>query len=128
MVWPINEKLWSRFVCRLAGWHHVCLEGFQEHHLVSKGDLRGNARARQLCEREHPEYFLVPVCGFANRTRLTDTKEGTALLLQRQIEQFGIEPIETAWNELRDLLKPGSLTTIEAVLAHLPADDPGGLW
>ena len=116
-----------RYICRLAGWRHTCDEGYQDHHMVSKGDLRGNPEARKFVEKKHPGVFLVPTCGFANRTRLADTKEGTAILFRNQRALFTPEYFDPIYEELRQMFKD-PLLGIPAILASLPEDDPGSLW
>lgn len=103
--------------CRLAGWKHECAEGRQHHHLVNKSKLPNNYYVRKFVEKTHREVFLVPVCGFANRSRLADSKAAQAKLLQQQLDLFGEEYVRDVWDEFLDLLKEPDDLTIDAILA-----------
>lgn len=75
-------------VCELLGWRHSCSEGFNNHHLINKSRLKGNPKAKRYAEKVHPDVFIVRVCGFSNRSRLVDGREGRAKLIMRQMDRL----------------------------------------
>lgn len=109
--------------CHLASWRHRCGGGAHEHHIVSRGKLQKNAAARLFCEREHPEIFLVTICGNANVSRLADSKEAQAILLAGKVALFGEEYVRGVWDEFVTLWR-GPALRIDGLLSHLPEDAP----
>ena len=69
--------------CWLRG-HGACQGKIEAHHLISKGQARGNKRVRKLID-----HLKIPVCQFHNMGKWADTRWARKVLLQRFVEEIG---------------------------------------
>ena len=78
--------------------------GYNHHHLISKGRLRGNKAARAFVEHL-PDIFLPWVCGLHNTSRIADTKKARAYMLAQVIRRTGRYTVDVAFEQLRTYFK-----------------------
>jgi hypothetical protein len=111
-------------ICALATWRHRCVGHLEWHHgPVNKGKLMKNPEAQRFVNIKHPELFLVQVCHCANVTRLADSKEAQAIILNLKMIELGPQRVLELWEEFSELWT-SDLPSVEAILMHLPPDAP----
>lgn len=118
------DAMSNMHICALATWRHTCAGHLEWHHgPVNKGKLLRNPEAQRFVHLEHPELFLIQVCHFANVSRLADSKEAQAIILNLKMIELGPQYVMDVWDGFAKLWK-SDLPSVEAILMHLPPDAP----
>lgn len=64
-----------------------------------------NKKARKLVEEVYPLELMASVCSSHNISRCADTLGARAALLQKRVDKFGRQHMETVLEEIRDTFK-----------------------
>lgn len=73
--------------CALSGFKIRCVGDLQGHHIINKGNTRGNPEGRSILTACPPEIMAL-VCYAHNVGRLADTPTARKILLLQKIYQF----------------------------------------
>lgn len=91
--------------CWLLGYKVRCGGETEAHHLISKGQARGNKKVRKLIDN-----LKVPVCANHNISKLADTRPARRILLEHFVEEVGEDWLREYINVLPWKLQPHWLT------------------
>jgi|SRR3972149_9752881 len=75
--------------CALQGFRVNCRGRLTLHHLVSRGDARGNDEVNALLDCHPPELTEFICEAHHTHERWGDTKEGQRILWRRKADEFG---------------------------------------
>ena len=78
-----------------------CGGGMDMHHIISRQLMRGCKEARKFVDRFEPELvFFAPVCNYHNaQTKVADLPGARAYLLRHRTEIYGMEYMQSVWDE-----------------------------
>ncbi len=98
--------------CALAGYQITCSKDMHKHHIINRGNARGNPVVRQELDCDE---LIADVCSKHNVSRIADTKECRSLLLWQKVYEFGYDRMEKKVNGLSWKVQPHELT-LDAML------------
>ena len=84
--------------CPLEGYGTFCAGGIHHHHIINRSKLRGNKAARNYCEMQYPEIFLVQICANHNVSRWADTREAAGILIAHKVMLYGEDNVRKIWD------------------------------
>jgi hypothetical protein len=91
--------------CWLAG-HGKCGGGIDRHHLLNRGKFTGVKAKKSKAFRDSLNLLLVPVCNAHNAyTKQADCTWARKILLEKLIDERGLEYVEWAVNEVLSKVK-----------------------
>ena len=95
-----------------------CSGPLERHHIINRGHLRSVAKGLKYCD-DHADVLIADICHAHNTSRIADTKQARAYLLQKRVDLFGAEYVSGILEGLRALCRvPPPEWSLGALLSH----------